>query len=196
MNPSKALRPWLHALCVAALGACTLAAAADYQVGDKLAAPAAKAGGAFAETAWEALVPKDWDPAKDFKSLDFGSLGDNDPRAKQALEALRRAWDNAPTVPAMEGRRIRIPGFVVPLDGNESALREFLLVPYFGACIHTPPPPANQVIHVTLSAPAKGLKMMDAVWVDGTLRAGASQTSMGTSGYRMAGERTEPYREK
>jgi hypothetical protein len=75
-------------------------------------------------------------------------------------------------------------------------MREFLLVPYFGACIHTPPPPANQIIHVTSATPIKGFRTMDAMWASGTLRTAISDTAMGNSGYRMELEVAAPYREQ
>jgi hypothetical protein len=113
----------------------------------------------------------------------------------RALDALKQAWDHAPAAPAMDKARIRIPGFVVPLDGVGGAVHELLLVPYFGACIHTPPPPANQVIHVTLKTSVKGLRMMDAIWVSGQLQVAASETGMGTASYRMDAVSVAPYKE-
>lgn len=194
MNRSSLHRPGpLAALCLLLALTAGTGHAADRKVGDKLA-PAAAAG--FPITSWDSLMPANWDPMKDFKALSFGSLKDSDPRAQKALEQLRKAWDTAPTVPAMDGKRIRIAGFVVPLDGDQGELREFLLVPYFGACIHVPPPPANQVIHVTASQPIKGVRTMDALWVEGTLHTAISDTAMGTSGYRMDAQATAPYREK
>lgn len=184
----------LRVLLAAALGALAPAWAADYQVGDKLAPKPAARTGAFEAITWEQLVPKDWDPAKDFKNLDLSTLQDGDPRAQRALEQLRAAWDNAPIVPGLDGRRVRIPGFVVPLEGTENQLREFLLVPYFGACIHTPPPPANQVLHAVAATPVKGLRSMDPVWINGTLRAVPARTSMGSAGYRIEVDAAEPYR--
>jgi hypothetical protein len=68
-------------------------------------------------------------------------------------------------------------------------------VPYFGACIHTPPPPANQIVHVLPKAGMK-LKSMDVVWVDGTLKAQRGDSYMGVSGYRMDAEAVTPYVEK
>jgi hypothetical protein len=214
----------LAALAFTALGAATVhapsqaagpvasapkaAAATDYRVGDKLApatpAPKPKAAATATTTAkndytltnWEALVPKDWDPMKDFKNLNFGLLQDGDPRANEALERLKRAFDNAPTVPSVNDTRVRIAGFVVPLEAEgDQQMREFLLVPYFGACIHTPPPPANQIIHVTSAKPIKGFRTMDAMWASGTLRTGISDTVMGTSGYRMVLDEAAVYRE-
>ena len=68
-------------------------------------------------------------------------------------------WDNAPANPKLDNRRVSIAGFVVPLDGEREKTREFLLVPYFGACIHAPAPPANQVIHVVVSKTASTVKL-------------------------------------
>jgi hypothetical protein len=184
-------------LALACFGACAATPKPAYQVGDKLAKVAAvPAAGSFQLIDWDALIPKGWDPMKDFKTLGMSMLGDSDPRAQEALDRLKHAWDTAPTEAAMDGKRVRLAGFVVPLDGNENALREFLLVPYFGGCIHVPPPPANQIVHVLLTTPLKGVKTMDALWVSGTLHVAIQDTAMGTSGYRMDAERTEPYREK
>ena len=66
---------------------------------------------------------------------------------------------------ALVGQLVRIPGVVVPLEDSKDGLKEFLLVPYFGACVHSPPPPANQIVHVLPKSPAKGLRSMDAVWI-------------------------------
>lgn len=140
---------------------------------------------AVAETKWEELVPKDWDPTKRFRSSKLGMLSDTDPRVLQMMRELRDTWDNAPTNNKMDGVMVRLPGYVVPLDEVNGQMKEFLLVPYFGACIHTPPPPANQIVHVIVDKPIKALRMMDAVWVTGTLKTLRLDTMMGTSGYRI-----------
>ncbi len=49
----------------------------------------------------------------------------------------------------LDNQEVRIPGFVVPLEGDAKKITAFLLVPYFGACIHVPPPPTNQVVYVS-----------------------------------------------
>jgi hypothetical protein len=66
-------------------------------------------------------------------------------------------------------------------------------VPYFGACIHTPPPPANQIVHVVADKPIKGLRTMDAVWVSGTLKPFRQDSAMGMSGYQMRAAVVAPY---
>lgn len=152
----------------------------------------------FEEIEWFALVPADWEPAKTFND-DIARLQDNDPRAVTALAKLREAWATAPVEPSMDGARVRIGGYVIPLDGEGRAFREFLLVPYFGACIHAPPPPANQVIHVFSGQPIAGVKMMDAVFVSGTLRAARNRTPdsaaglLDAVGYDMQAHSVKPY---
>jgi hypothetical protein len=72
------------------------------------------------------------------------------------------------------GKPIKIPGFAVPLEGDDGFeyVKEFLLVPTFGSCIHVPPPPPNQVIHVILDKPVYFEKLMYAVWVSGIVEIG------------------------
>lgn len=179
------------------LGPLSSACAADkaeYKLGDRLPQKSAPATAAYKEIPWDALMPADWNPAKDFEKLNLGSLSDSDPRAIKALEQLQKAMENAPIVPALNGTRIRIAGFMVPLDGLRGEISEFLLVPYFGACIHTPPPPANQIIHVLPVKPYKSDQGMDAVWISGVLETVRSDTGMGAAGYRMKAEVVSQYK--
>ena len=168
--------------------------AAPAKAASPVANPATKAP--YREINWDELVPKDWDPFKDMKEMNFAGLSDADPRAADMMKRMREFWDNAPVNPKMNGQSVRIPGYVVPLDDSTTGLKEFLLVPYFGACIHTPPPPANQIVHVVPRSAAKGFRSMDTVWVSGTLKAAKSDTAMGASGYRLDAVIVEPYAEK
>ena len=197
-------RPLLRALLVvvAATGAVALApvpVAAQPRDGVPLMKEpiqgAARPGAARTIT-WEQLVPPDWDPFKEFKSLDFQLLDDSDPRAMRMLKKMREVWDNAPTNPKIVGEQVRIPGFVVPLEDTKEGLKEFLLVPYFGACIHSPPPPANQIIHVLPRTPAKGFRSMDTVWVSGPISTVRTDSYMGASGYRIEATEVVPYTER
>lgn len=80
------------------------------------------------------------------------------------------AFQSAATVGELDGQEIRIPGFVVPVETTaEGLLKEFFLVPYFGACIHVPPPPANQIIYGRLEEPIEMVNIWDAFWMEGTL---------------------------
>jgi len=150
-------------------------------------------GAVVREIGWDDLMPEDWDPLKLLEGRGLDAISDGDPRSEALMREIREQWDQAPTRGELEGLRIRIPGYVVPLDMLGGDIREFLLVPYMGACIHTPPPPANQIIQV-VSARRQALQTMDAVWVVGTLKVGRNDTRMGVSGYVLDATRIEPYR--
>jgi len=150
--------------------------------------------GRYKRISWDDLIPPGWDPGQVFDSLNFAEMADNDPRVDQALEKFKKLWDEAPTNPALQGQAVKIPGFVASLDfSGQDELKEFLLVPYFGACIHVPPPPANQIIHVTVEKPRRGIRSMDMVTVSGRLTLEKTEAVMGNSGYSLKAESLEPY---
>jgi hypothetical protein len=156
--------------------------------------PVDAAASAFKTSTWDDLVPKDWDPMKAFRDKNVGATREGSSAELAMTNEMRAAWDNAPTRGELDGARIRLPGYVVPLDASRGELKQFLLVPYFGACIHSPPPPANQIVHVLLDAP-KTLRTMDVVWVSGTLKTQRQDSPMGVSGYSMRASTVEPYKE-
>lgn len=182
-------RPLIHALIRAIAATALLAAGLS---GTALAAP----GAPVRTITWDDLVPKDWDPSKRVVELsrNLNMLNDADPRAVKAMKEMRELWDSAPVVPAMNGSLVKLPGYIVPLEEVKGELKEFLLVPYFGACIHTPPPPANQIVHVVMMRPVTGYRSMQAVWISGTLTTERrADAQMGTSGYRMVAGAIEAY---
>ncbi|PKO56633.1 MAG: DUF3299 domain-containing protein [Betaproteobacteria bacterium HGW-Betaproteobacteria-21] len=171
------------------------AAADGYQVGDRLATKGKGSAGQFREISWDDLIPADWHPEKFLADLKLDELQDSDPRAMEAMQKMREEWDRAPLVQRFNGQRVRIPGFVVPLETDGKTIREFLLVPYFGACVHVPPPPANQLIHVIPDKPvADGLNMMP-VWVSGVLAVQRLESDLGNAGYQLRGIKVEEYKE-
>ena len=80
--------------------------------------------------------------------------------------------------PALDGQQVRLAGYLLPLEFAGKEVSEFLLVPWAGACIHTPPPPANQIIHVKPDKPFPVKGMFDAVWVTGRLATKASRKAV------------------
>ena len=146
---------------------------------------------------WQELVPAGWNPTEilkeKFNDPGLAALSDDHPKVQALMEEMRKLWDTAPVNEALNGVQGRIPGYVVPLEDSRAGLKSFLLVPYYGACIHTPPPPANQIIHVVLQRPVKGFETMDTVWVHGTLRTERQNSEMGVSGYRIDAVRVAPY---
>jgi len=97
-----------------------------------------------------------------------------------------------PELMALQGKRVRVPGFVVPLDDLNSDVKEFLLVPYYGACVHTPPPPSNQMVFVQLAGKTK-VALFNAVWIEGTLEIIKVESPYGVVGYRLQGQKVIPY---
>jgi hypothetical protein len=142
---------------------------------------------------WSDLMPKNWQSRRALEGVDLASLSDNDPRANELLARLRADADRAPVVPALDGKRVRIAGFVVTLERSEKGVTELLLVPYYGACIHTPPPPANQIVHVLPGVPVPPEKAMFPVWVTGTLHTVAAVTAEGAASYRIADAQIDEY---
>ncbi len=99
----------------------------------------------------------------------------------------------APVITRFNGKEVKVPGFVVPLEGNETHFTEILLVPYFGACIHVPPPPANQIIYVKFDQPVEISSLYDPVWVVGILSTEQWQGELATTGYTLQGSAVELY---
>lgn len=98
-------------------------------------------------------------------------------------------------------QQVRIPGYVIPLEIDGMDVTEFLLVPYAGACIHTPPPPANQIIHVKPNDSFRFRGLFTPVWVSGRLTVKSSRQNVGLSdgtstfevGYLLTASRVEHY---
>jgi uncharacterized protein len=105
--------------------------------------------------------------------------------------------------PLLNGQIVRLPGYLLPLEFSGKQVSEFLLVPWVGACIHTPPPPPNQIVHVKPEKPVAMSGMFEAVWVTGQLTTGAIKKSLslvdGSAdidvGYSLRASRVEPYKE-
>ena len=146
----------------------------------------------FEELDWDALLPPDWQPEALLDQLDVDNLSDDDPRAVAVMEQIMELWNAAPTLPLLAGRRIRLTGFLVPLDFENDVLSEFLLIPYYGGCIHVPPPPANQTIHVVMpeNRPHRA-GVFDVVHVSGTLRIETYRHAMAVAAYRLDAEAVE-----
>ncbi len=131
------------------------------------------------ELYWEELIPEGYVPSEEIPEIDH-----NNPMAQSNA--------NAPVRKDLDGKKVKIPGFVVPLEGDDT-ITEFLLVPFFGACIHVPPPPSNQIVFVKFPEGANVDNLYDAIWVTGTLQTEGWTGDMATVGYNMVGEAIEPF---
>ena len=147
------------------------------------------------ELSWDDLVPADYQPANLLGDLDLSTLTDADPRAAEAMNKLKKLWEDAPVVKTFTGQRVRLPGFAIPLESDTSTAKSFILVPYYGACIHVPPPPSNQIVLVNAPDGAKIKEAFETVMVEGTLKAEAARTDVAHAGYTLTAIKVEPYKE-
>lgn len=98
------------------------------------------------------------------------------------------------TVEELDGELVRIPGYVVPFDfDSDQSWQEFLFVPYMGACIHTPPPPPNQIIFVRADPAVKVKDIWAPYWLEGTLTTEKNLNDLGDTAYSMSISSIEPY---
>ncbi|MFI8335192.1 DUF3299 domain-containing protein [Pseudomonas taetrolens] len=145
------------------------------------------------ELTWSEMVPPDApSEAPDMAPMhDLSQLGNLDP---EAAPAARQGMPNAPVVPALDGQVIRLPGYIVPLEVNEEGrTTDFLLVPYFGACIHVPPPPSNQIVHVTSKEGVKLDELYQPYWIVGAMQVKPSTSDLADAGYQMDAQKILVY---
>lgn len=156
--------------------------------------PTAGAAPGARELEWDALIPEDFQPDKLLSEYPIDDLSDDDPRAAELMAKLKELWDKAPVRQDLDGAEVRLPGFVVPVEADERETTGFLLVPYYGACVHVPPPPANQTVYVLTEA-GKGTRpeLFDVIWVTGTLSVKRIENDVAEAGYTLYASRIDPY---
>lgn len=184
----------LAALLVAALAlaaGCARApdgAAAD--PGDHNAAPATAQAPKPEQEQEQELDWLDMLPADELKALETGDV----PEVEHSGDRAMPQYGTFRTVQAVLARPVRLPGYVVPLENDaDGQLREFLFVPYYGACIHVPPPPPNQIVHVRLPAAIPMPDMYSPFFLAGHLAAERSDDALAGSAYTMRDARLRPY---
>ncbi len=122
-------------------------------------------------------------------------------KRKQMAEQQRAAGSRLNT--ALDGQVVRLPGYLLPLEFSGKLVSEFLIVPWVGACIHTPPPPPNQIVHVKADQPFEFSGLFSPVWVTGRMSAAATRKSLylidGSSdidiGYSVRASQVEAYKQ-
>lgn len=149
---------------------------------------------AAVEIAWEELVPPELRELQEIPLPvhDISALGE---LAEEELgDPARQMEPAAPVVAEMDGRHVRLPGYIVPLGITEAMeVEEFLLVPYFGACIHVPPPPSNQIVHVRSTSGIRLADLYQPFWITGVVRVEHVESELANAGYRIDGAGVEPY---
>ncbi|MFC3094461.1 DUF3299 domain-containing protein [Alteromonas sediminis] len=159
----------------------------------------------FQEVEWTALMPPEdleilMDPPDFLLNIVDGSDADNldalaeraesDEKARRFKEALK----SDKVVSELDGKKIRIPGFVVPLETNEDRdVVAFFIVPYFGACLHLPPPPPNQILYASWPEGLTVEELSVPMWFEGTVKIETQENETGKSAYSIAIANVEPY---
>lgn len=145
------------------------------------------------ELQWSDLIPEGAPPPPppvalhDLSQLAEALVAESGPAAPQQSPA-------EPVVDALDGIRARLPGYIVPLEiSEEGRVTEFLLVPYYGACIHVPPPPSNQIVHATSELGVKMDALYQPFWIEGPLRVEHASSELAEAGYRMDAQKIRIY---
>lgn len=164
------------------------------------------AAGEMQELNWKDLVPRAARPEPGKPKTFFSGSAPAAPSADATATApppmpegkfmqIKRRQPGGDKPPAvvtdLDGKQVRIGGYVVPLDFESTNIKEFLLVPFVGACIHVPPPPANQIIYVKV---AKGFEVtgsFDPVTITGTIKTDVAFTGLADAGYSMDADSIE-----
>ena len=149
------------------------------------AAPHAASAATPRTVTWEDLIPE---------GVPYGEI-----IGQGEIDAINDRWlpefdENASKLSKdLDGAYIKMPGYVLPLDLSTTGVTSFIMVPYVGACIHTPPPPANQLVFVDSEKPWPSDKLWDPVWVTGRIRHELQSTTLADIGYAMQAELIEVY---
>ncbi|MEM8749012.1 MAG: DUF3299 domain-containing protein [Pseudomonadota bacterium] len=155
---------------------------------------------------WEDLIPLD----NSAPTIDFGKF--TKPKGMPSLsefdgsqDALNGYVDDMEFMRQMQpqdgdalamhlnGQEIRIAGYVTPLSFDGDRVVDFLFVPYHGACIHVPPPAANQIVYVENAQGLTLEALYDPVWLTGRIKTIPVSTLVANVGYSMSGAKIEPY---
>ena len=162
---------------------------------------------AFTTVEWADLIPPEvleilLNPPSYIAEIEDGSAEDQitsqmkNTLAEEEEDAYRRALASTDVNPAMDGLKIRIPGFVDPLEFDEDqTISQFFLVPYFGACLHMPPPPPNQIILVDAPEGVQMSALYEPFWLEGEVSTVVTENDMAKSAYAMQLHKLSPYSE-
>ncbi|WP_444941623.1 DUF3299 domain-containing protein [Microbulbifer sp. ZKSA004] len=161
----------------------------------------------YREVSWEELIPKDdldalLNPPEYIDDIVEGSTADSMPNTSAIASTsenesrYQAALTSTRIKPEFDNQQIRIAGFIVPIEFNdELTISNFLFVPYFGACIHLPPPPPNQVIHGSFSEGVQVDALYEPFSIEGKLRTLKIESEFGTAAYSMEVDNIQPYAE-
>ena len=143
---------------------------------------------------WEDMIPPDAPKIAPITAPIHNLSGLSDALSVESAPAAHQQAPHAPVVKALDGKNVRLPGYIVPLEvSEEGRVTEFLLVPYFGACIHVPPPPSNQIVHVTSELGVKVEELYQPYWIEGPMQVKATTSELADAGYQMEADKILVY---
>ncbi len=130
-------------------------------------------------------------------------LPENEPFVPDVLQGVIE-HENAPLLsqqpessgvrPDWNGQTVSLSGFIVPIDYQGVGVTAFILVPYVGACVHVPPPPANQLVFVTTEEPYESSGLFEPVTVVGMFGVSSLSTQLADIGYALSADKIDPYK--
>ncbi len=149
-----------------------------------MALPRAAWASDFIDLNWTDLIPEGESKMPAF----IQGLIDHDVPAMSAMQppssGVRTDWN---------GQTVRLPGYVVPIDYSGTGVTAFILVPFVGACVHVPPPPAHQLVFVTTEEPYEGKGLFEAVNVTGMFGTASTLTQLAQISYALSADHIEPF---
>lgn len=148
-------------------------------------------GGEVRQLQWAELIPEGAPPSPPPALQDLHDLSQlADVLAAETGPAATQLSPAAPVVEALDGLQVKMPGYIVPLGmSEEGRVIEFLLVPYYGACIHVPPPPSNQIVHATSELGVRVDELYQPFWIEGPLNVEHASSELAEAGYRMQAQK-------
>jgi hypothetical protein len=190
-------------LCFLVVALATFSSTIFAQSGDSISAEETQ----FQTVEWVDLIPPEvleilLNPPAYISEIEDGSPEDqitsqiSNATLEEEEDVYQRALASTDVNTELDGQSVRIPGFVVPLEFDEAqTISQFFLVPYFGACLHMPPPPPNQIILVDAPAGVQMEALYEPFWIEGQISTTVSENDMAKSAYAMQLHRLTPYRE-
>lgn len=144
------------------------------------------------ELNWSDLIPPGAPPPPPPMPIhDLSQLADV---LSESGPAIAQQSPAEPVVEELDGVHAKLPGYIVPLGMSaEGRVTEFLLVPYFGACIHVPPPPSNQIVYATSELGVMVTELYQPFWIEGPLNVDHASSELAEAGYRMDAQKIYLY---
>lgn len=184
----------------------------DPQVGDRIPQPdttsessnrLAVAGAAMndamsrgvREIGWEELMPEgEEERLAELYQQQMAMLYSGGPIAEGSAADQMIQIGTFNTVKELNQTKVRIPGYTVPFEfGAKAEITEFLLVPYYGACLHAPPPPPNQTVFIMADEPIRLRDLAQAVWIEGTIYTQTQESELADAAYTIKIDKIETY---